>query len=250
VSPSSRARSGSTARTTSSRGPGGSADPRHQRRSAGRGQDRLRCRGPPWRRCGRAPSRTPTCGPSKCGRRAGVFGGAGPGAAWMRARVALVEGEEPSAFQRAVIVADSGTGVSQGVDYRRWLAINVELTLSVHRDPAASGSTSTSTPRWVPRGPAAQIPSSATARAGSGGPSRRCWWHPVPEPRSATSTASGNRTFPETGRITGAGNARLPEVCAFVCQVSAPSSPEWRRRGGAETTEAWRPMSAPATPAM
>jgi len=46
-----------------------------------------------------------------------------------------VEGEEPSAFQRAVIVADSGSGVSQGVDYRRWLAINVELTLSFHRDP-------------------------------------------------------------------------------------------------------------------
>ena len=65
----------------------------------------------------------------------GVFAGAGPGAAWMRARIALVEGEEPSAFQRAVIVADSGSGVSQGVDYRRWLAINVELTLSFHRDP-------------------------------------------------------------------------------------------------------------------
>ena len=66
----------------------------------------------------------------------GVFAGAGPGAAWMRARVALVEGEEPSAFQRTAILADSGSGVSQGVDHRRWLAINVDLTLSVHRDPA------------------------------------------------------------------------------------------------------------------
>jgi hypothetical protein len=65
----------------------------------------------------------------------GVFASAGPGAAWIRARVPLVEGEEPSAFQRAAIVADSGSGVSQGVDHRRWLAINVELTLSVHRDP-------------------------------------------------------------------------------------------------------------------
>jgi hypothetical protein len=65
----------------------------------------------------------------------GAFAGAGPGGAWMRARVPLVEGEEPSAFQRAAIVADSGSGVSQGVDPRMWLAINVELTLSVHRDP-------------------------------------------------------------------------------------------------------------------
>jgi hypothetical protein len=65
----------------------------------------------------------------------GAFAGAGPGGAWMRPRVPLVEGEEPTPFQRAAIVADSGSGVSQGVDHRRWLAINVELTLSLHRDP-------------------------------------------------------------------------------------------------------------------
>jgi Thioesterase-like superfamily len=66
----------------------------------------------------------------------GLFAGVEPGGAWFRARVPLVAGEEPSAFQRAVIAADSGSGVSQGVDYRRWLAINVELTVSLHRDPA------------------------------------------------------------------------------------------------------------------
>ena len=65
----------------------------------------------------------------------GVFAGAGRGGAWFRARIPLVEGEEPSAFQRAALVADSGSGVSQGVDHHRWLAINVELTLSLHRDP-------------------------------------------------------------------------------------------------------------------
>jgi len=66
----------------------------------------------------------------------GMFAGAGPAAGWFRARIPLVEGEEPSGFQRTAIVADSGSGVSQGVDYRRWLAINVELTLSIQRDPA------------------------------------------------------------------------------------------------------------------
>src|SRR5438046_1998108 len=65
----------------------------------------------------------------------GAFAGSGPGAAWMRPRIPLIEGEAPSPFQRAAIVADSGSGVSQGVDHRRWLAINVELTLSLHRDP-------------------------------------------------------------------------------------------------------------------
>jgi hypothetical protein len=66
----------------------------------------------------------------------GVFAGAGPGAAWMRPRIPLVDGEEPSPFQRAAIVADSGSGLSQGVDHRRWLAINVDLALSLQRDPA------------------------------------------------------------------------------------------------------------------
>jgi hypothetical protein len=66
---------------------------------------------------------------------AGVFAGAGPGGAWFRARVPLVAGEEPSPYQRAALVADSGSGVSQGVDHRRWLAINVEVTVALHRDP-------------------------------------------------------------------------------------------------------------------
>jgi hypothetical protein len=65
---------------------------------------------------------------------AGYFGTAGPAAVWARSRVGLVEGEEPSPFQRLAVVADSASGVSQGVDVRRWLAINVELTLSAHRD--------------------------------------------------------------------------------------------------------------------
>ena len=66
---------------------------------------------------------------------AGRFGEAGPAAVWARTDVALVEGEEPSPMQRAAIVADSGSGVSHGVDLQRWAAVNVELTLSTHRDP-------------------------------------------------------------------------------------------------------------------
>lgn len=69
------------------------------------------------------------------GTTAGRPGEAGPAAVWTRAQVALVEGERPSPFQRAAIVADSGSGVSLGVDLRRWRAVNVEMTLSTHRDP-------------------------------------------------------------------------------------------------------------------
>ena len=65
----------------------------------------------------------------------GEFGGREPGGLWSRCLVDLVAGEELTPFPRAAIIADSGNGVSQGVDYRRWIAINVEMTLSAHRDP-------------------------------------------------------------------------------------------------------------------
>lgn len=55
---------------------------------------------------------------------AGRFGAAGPAAVWTRANVGLVAGEEPSPFERAAVVADSGSGVSRGVELGRWLAIN------------------------------------------------------------------------------------------------------------------------------
>jgi Thioesterase-like superfamily len=35
-----------------------------------------------------------------------------------------------------VLVADSGSGVSASVDFSKWLYINVDLTVSLHRDLA------------------------------------------------------------------------------------------------------------------
>ncbi|WP_091805050.1 thioesterase family protein [Prauserella marina] len=60
-----------------------------------------------------------------------------PGAAtvWARQRVALVEGERPSALQRLFTVADSGSGVSNQLDWHRWLFINSELTVHIQREP-------------------------------------------------------------------------------------------------------------------
>jgi len=63
----------------------------------------------------------------------GAFLELGPAVVWMRH--ALVEGEEPSPLQRVLVAADSGNGVSAALDYRRYLFINTDLTVHLHRGP-------------------------------------------------------------------------------------------------------------------
>jgi hypothetical protein len=65
----------------------------------------------------------------------GGFQQPGPAQAWMRPRVPLVAGEETSAFCRALLVADSGNGISAHLDPTRWLFVNVDLTVVLHRLP-------------------------------------------------------------------------------------------------------------------
>jgi Thioesterase-like superfamily len=60
----------------------------------------------------------------------------GPAVVWMRSRVAVVAGEELSPLQRALVVADSGNGVSATLDWRRFLFINVDLTVHLSRHPS------------------------------------------------------------------------------------------------------------------
>jgi hypothetical protein len=61
-----------------------------------------------------------------------------PGAAtvWMRMRYPLVADETPSPLTRMLIAADSGNGVSAVLDWRRWVFINTDLTVHMHRPPA------------------------------------------------------------------------------------------------------------------
>lgn len=61
-----------------------------------------------------------------------------PGAAkvWTRSRIPLVAGEEPSPMSRALLIADSGNGVSATLDLARFLFVNVDLTVAAPRDPA------------------------------------------------------------------------------------------------------------------
>lgn len=66
---------------------------------------------------------------------AGHFLDTGPSTVWTRMRVPLLPDEEPSALQRVLTVADSGNGVSGELDPRRYLFINPELTVHLHRLP-------------------------------------------------------------------------------------------------------------------
>lgn len=67
---------------------------------------------------------------------AGGFGTPGPAAVWGRPKIPLVPGEDMSPMCRALLLADSGSGVSATLDPERFLFINVDLTVVLRRDPA------------------------------------------------------------------------------------------------------------------
>ncbi|HYJ75421.1 MAG TPA: thioesterase family protein, partial [Kineosporiaceae bacterium] len=59
--------------------------------------------------------------------------GAGPATVWTRALIPVVPGEEPSGLQRAVLSADSGNGVSSGLDWNAWSFVNIDLDVHLSR---------------------------------------------------------------------------------------------------------------------
>ena len=59
----------------------------------------------------------------------------GPATVWLRMRQPLVAGEEPTPLQRTLVAADVGNGISAVLDYRRYLFINVDLTVHLERMP-------------------------------------------------------------------------------------------------------------------
>ena len=65
----------------------------------------------------------------------GSFVEVGPATTWMRMRVPLLAGEEPTPLQRVLAAADSGNGISSALDYRSYVFINVDLTVHLHRPP-------------------------------------------------------------------------------------------------------------------
>jgi hypothetical protein len=67
-----------------------------------------------------------------------VWGGPdapGPAAAWMRPRIGLLPDEGLSPMSRALLVADSGSGISALLDPAAFLFVNVDLKVVLQRDP-------------------------------------------------------------------------------------------------------------------
>ncbi|MFI0486336.1 thioesterase family protein [Actinomadura sp. 9N215] len=65
----------------------------------------------------------------------GSFGEPGPGTVWARSRIPLVAGESDTPLVRALTLADSASGVGSEVDLGKWLIINTDMTVALHRDP-------------------------------------------------------------------------------------------------------------------
>jgi Thioesterase-like superfamily len=59
----------------------------------------------------------------------------GPCAIWFRLRQPLLASEEPSAYQRVAVAADSGNGISAMLDFARYSFLNLDLTINLLRKP-------------------------------------------------------------------------------------------------------------------
>jgi hypothetical protein len=62
-------------------------------------------------------------------------GSMSPGSVWIRAQVPILEGEQLTPLQRALAAADFPNGVSLRLDPARYLSINPEVTVHLHREP-------------------------------------------------------------------------------------------------------------------
>uniref|UniRef100_A0AAU2JPH3 Thioesterase family protein n=1 Tax=Streptomyces sp. NBC_00049 TaxID=2903617 RepID=A0AAU2JPH3_9ACTN len=65
----------------------------------------------------------------------GAFVEPGPGTCWMRMKVPLVAGQDTRALDRVLIAADSGNGISAVMDFGRFVFVNGDLTVHLHRHP-------------------------------------------------------------------------------------------------------------------
>jgi hypothetical protein len=59
----------------------------------------------------------------------------GPATMWFRLAVPIVEAEEPTPLMRVAAAADFGNGVSAAFERGRYLFINPDLTITLHRQP-------------------------------------------------------------------------------------------------------------------
>lgn len=60
----------------------------------------------------------------------------GPATVWFHLRVPILVGETPTPLMRAVAAADFGNGISSVVDWSKYIFINPDLTVYLHRPPS------------------------------------------------------------------------------------------------------------------
>lgn len=65
----------------------------------------------------------------------GAFTTPGPATCWMRMRVPLLAGEDPTPLERVMVAADSGNGISATLEISSYVFINVDLSVHLHRLP-------------------------------------------------------------------------------------------------------------------
>ncbi len=105
-----------------------------------------------------APSPTPA--PARCGHAPNPAG-------HRRNRHTLVH---------ALRLADSASGIGSQLDLAKWLIINTDLTVALHRDPIDEWLCMAASLNASPGGSAPARRRWPTARANSAAPSRPCWW--------------------------------------------------------------------------
>lgn len=66
----------------------------------------------------------------------GTWGTLGPTADWVRLRLPVVAGADPSPLERVAAVADFGNGISSALPFESHRFINPDLTVTLHRLPA------------------------------------------------------------------------------------------------------------------
>jgi len=76
----------------------------------------------------------------------------GPTTMWMRTKVPILPDEEPSPFQKLSPLADCANGVSSNAQLATFSFVNVDLSLSVLREPVGDWFASQATSFWQPNG--------------------------------------------------------------------------------------------------
>jgi hypothetical protein len=140
----------------------------------------------------------------------GSFTEPGPAVCWIRIKYPIVAGTDPSPLERTLAAADSGNGVSAVMDWSKYLFINTDLTVTLHRQPAGE---------WVCLDAAARKPSSS-ATDSRGRPTRRS---------SPRRSRTGRHLLNRSTFLVGSMQNPTPLISPSICGAAAVSvSPGWQ----------------------